>query len=537
MADGGHGGRRPKEKEEELQEMEEGAAAASSSCCGWDGISARYFCTAGHGMEPILMREVRARLGATEVDCVSGKVFFTTSAELIRLKKLKSAERLFLLLNRSPALSITRNKGKAIYDVNRLVSENPSGWLDTVNVWWSLQDQEVKPEHRCQKCPTSRKRKSENEKNINPKKQKGEPIKTVPAENQIESRQTCDTSSEAHKENVMSQDTSFLETTPELTQEKSTEKRNCFTFRAINVYNICVGFFSFQDLGRIIGIALMRNFGWKADLRNPDIEIFVHLNDLYSVIGIPVFRLPLSSRAYIKTAGLRATVAWAMASLAEIKAGAFVLDPTCGLGTILLEAAIEWPNVHYLGVDISDSQLQGAYANIKAASLTDKIALLKASATALPLASESIDTALADIPFGKKFKVAKDKKLIPDILQELQRVLSPGGTAVLLFSQELYKALSKGMASNPEPENHIAVEPAHGSTKSTIASVRTDSEERSLEPCTVSSSAQERQKKQAASERTALGSLVLVEAIKVGLGRTDAFICKYKKITASPTRR
>lgn len=28
---------------------------------------ARYFCTAGRGLEPFLAREVRARLGATEV--------------------------------------------------------------------------------------------------------------------------------------------------------------------------------------------------------------------------------------------------------------------------------------------------------------------------------------------------------------------------------------------------------------------------------------------------------------------------------------
>lgn len=46
-----------------------------------------------------------------KVEYVSGKVFFTTSAELRTLKKLKSAERLFLLLNKYPPLSISKNKG------------------------------------------------------------------------------------------------------------------------------------------------------------------------------------------------------------------------------------------------------------------------------------------------------------------------------------------------------------------------------------------------------------------------------------------
>lgn len=69
----------------------------------------------------------------------------------------------------------------------------------------------------------------------------------------------------------------------------------------------------------MIGLALMRQFGWKADLRNPNIEIFMHLSDAYSVVGIPLLRMPLASRTYIQTAGLRSTIAWAMASIAEIK--------------------------------------------------------------------------------------------------------------------------------------------------------------------------------------------------------------------------
>jgi len=29
----------------------------------------------------------------------------------------------------------------------------------------------------------------------------------------------------------------------------------------------------FQEVGRVIGIALMKQFGWKADLRNPNLEV------------------------------------------------------------------------------------------------------------------------------------------------------------------------------------------------------------------------------------------------------------------------
>lgn len=129
----------------------------------------------------------------------------------------------------------------------------------------------------------------------------------------------------------------------------------------------------------------------------------------------------MANREYIRTAGLRSTVAWAMASLAEISAGALVLDPMCGLGTILLEAAKEWPEACYWGADISDSQLEGADGNIRTAGLMDKIELLKASVKALPLPSESFDCVISDIPFGKKFKITNDALFLPDILQEMER--------------------------------------------------------------------------------------------------------------------
>lgn len=39
----------------------------------------------------------------------------------------------------------------------------------------------------------------------------------------------------------------------------------------------------------------------------------------------------------------------------------------------------------------------------------------------LPLPSGNIDVIFADIPFGKKFKITKDMKLLPDVFQEIER--------------------------------------------------------------------------------------------------------------------
>ncbi|XP_032558730.1 THUMP domain-containing protein 2 isoform X3 [Chiroxiphia lanceolata] len=267
----------------------------------------------------------------------------------------------------------------------------------------------------------------------------------------------------------------------------------------------------------------MKQCGWRADLRDPDLEIFVHLNDIHSVVGIPLFRLPLANREYIKTAGLRSTVAWAMASLAEIRAGAFVLDPMCGLGTILLEAAKEWPEACYWGADISDSQLEGADVNIRTAGLMDKIELLKASVKALPLPSESFDSVISDIPFGKKFKITNDAELLPDILQEMERVLRVGGTVVLLLSQDLRKRMD-GLTTCAGSDSPEAT--ADGTSETATAKAPSVDEN----PSSVADGVGE---SFLSSRQRHFGSLVPDGVYGVSLGKTEAFIYKYRKISAA----
>ncbi|XP_048337922.1 THUMP domain-containing protein 2 isoform X2 [Sphaerodactylus townsendi] len=495
-----------------LQEENSGA-----HCTG--GISARYFCTAGRGMEIFLLKEVQSRLGATQVEYVSGKVFFTTSAELRMLKKLKSAERLFLLLDKYPPLSISKNKGSIIHDIQKLVNENSRIWLDIVTIWKSLHGQEVKQENVSQEYPVFQKRKSEEEGSTNNKRQKKEKLlETISTESQVEDHQERCDMSKANTDSILLEGKVFLEKAWESIQEKCVESGSSISFRvSCRCSGALAKVFPAQVVGRIIGIALMKHFGWKADLRNPGIEIFVHLNDIYSVIGIPVFRLPLASRAYIKTAGLRSTIAWAMASFAEIHAGDFVLDPTCGLGTVLVEAATEWP---------------GAYSNIRAARLVGKIDLLRASATELPLPPGSINVVFADIPFGKKFKITNNMKFLPDVLQEIERVVCVGGTVVLLLSRELYKCINDGISSGPETENHNSVESLSDCTEHAVVSLEMNTQEKNGIPRIISPLAQSTRREDISNTKTILSSLLLVESFEVSLGKTDAFMCKYKKVTS-----
>ncbi|XP_025061475.1 THUMP domain-containing protein 2 isoform X2 [Alligator sinensis] len=392
-----------------------------------------------------------------------------------------------------------------VREIQQLVIEEPSSWLETVSRWKNLHDDEKKKENLV-----PQKRRSEEEINITAKKQKKEKlIEADSEEHQMEEQKKCVVPEGNNDEDFLTGRKIFLEDAPETSKDKSVESSNhSFTFR---VSCRCSGavskVFTSQEVGRMIGVTLLKQFGWKADLRNPDLEIFVHLNDEYSVVGIPVFRLPLSNREYIKTAGLRSTIAWAMASLAEIS------------------------NVHYLGTDISDSQLQGACENVKAADLMDKIELLKASVIALPLPSESIDVVISDVPFGKKFTITKDIKLVPDILREMERVLHVGGTVVLLLSQDPHKYVDGPIANYVE--NNASVNITTDDTNKTVMATDSNPREENGSPQSISSSNKNMEREPHNDKMKCFGSLVLVDSHGVSLGKTNAFICKYKKMPTS----
>ncbi|XP_036781454.2 THUMP domain-containing protein 2 isoform X4 [Manis pentadactyla] len=459
---------------------------------------ARFFCTAGRGLEPFLMREVRARLAATQVEYISGKVFFTTCSDLNMLKKLKSAERLFLLIKKQFPLTVSsRSKGKIFNEIQRLVNDDPESWLNAITIWKNLLQLDAEKEKVSQRDANPLKRKTEENGTIVAKILKAEQI------HEIQENRECLLEKQIEKETLEQGD--FI-TERERFQAQSQNNvakaidahdQNALTFRVScrcsgAVAQTCTA----QEVGRIIGIALKKQFGWKADLRTPNVEIFIHLNDVYSVVGIPVLRVPLASRAYIKTAGLRSTIAWAMASLAEIK------------------------DVYYVGADVSDSQLQGASDNLKAAGLKDKIELLKVSVIELPLPSESVNTIISDIPFGKKFKLGKD---IKSILQEMERVLHIGGTIVLLLSEDHDRCL-KGCEDGSIP---LTSKGSHTEKKPGLEKCLTPKE--NAGPSESVSPSSEASNQERFDRMPPFGSLVPVERYKVSLGKTGAFIYKYKK--------
>ncbi|XP_051880172.1 THUMP domain-containing protein 2 isoform X2 [Pristis pectinata] len=421
-------------------------------------------------------------------------------------------------------IDLSRSKG--IHVAQKYVMGEPNKWLDVVSKWQSLWN--LGKEHECtlEVTETGIERSTQQESSQTTKRPRLELDKphTTAVDASLPGHYDPHSVNQGSTQNNV-----VMQTPPSPAKLLNPKSDGAVSYMPFRVSCRCSGKiakkFTSQELGRAIGIALSRELGWKAELRNPMLEVYVHLNDIHCVVGIPILRLPLASRDYIKSAGLRSTVAWAMAYLCDIQVGSRVLDPMCGLGTILLEAAKEWPNAYYHGIDNTAIQLQMASVNVCFAKLESNIDLTRASVTELPLLTESIDIVICDIPFGKKFKITQDTKaMMPFILKEMVRVLRGDGTLVLLLSQEL----SLDIQQWQKPKSHQ-------SNKGKLAvqedgnPLPTKQSSEPIENVDVKDLAVAKNE-QSEVKTEVLASLIPEGIFPVSLGVTEASIHRYKKI-------
>ncbi len=220
------------------------------------------------------------------------------------------------------------------------------------------------------------------------------------------------------------------------------------------------------DAGKAMaqGLAGKLPASWREAEENAAFEVWLTIHGATAVCGVRLSDRTMRHRKYKLEhlpASLRPTLAAAMVRLAGAGPGQVVLDPMCGAGTVLAEQlAIGWQGragqVQVWGGDLDRAALRAAGANLRK---VGRPLLARWDATRLPLADQSVDRIVSNPPFGKQLGRPEDVgPLYRRALAEYDRVLRPGGRAVLLVSEYgLLKEAARAVGWKPQRQVRVRV--------------------------------------------------------------------------------
>ena len=163
-----------------------------------------------------------------------------------------------------------------------------------------------------------------------------------------------------------------------------------------------------------------------------DLSFRIHLSDREAIIGVRVSGAPLHRRTYkieSRTGTLHPPLAFAMAMLSNPAENQKLLDPFCGVGTILIEALTLEPRLRASGVDIDSESIRKAISIAETAN--KEIQFIVGDAGQLPFGDGEIDRIISNPPWGRAVGVRGSAK--NSFFEELKRVSAAGVRIVLLL--------------------------------------------------------------------------------------------------------
>ncbi len=199
--------------------------------------------------------------------------------------------------------------------------------------------------------------------------------------------------------------------------------------------------FRSPDIMREAGAVLLAKYGCPVDLTNFEVNVRVDVYHDVCLVSIQETREALDRRyprAYHHRAALKTVVAYGLLRLTrleEVAPEGALLDPFCGSGTILIEAATLFPRYALYGSDIDPRALEGARENLALLGLAERVHLQQADARRLRevYAAEMFTAIVTNPPFGVRVgRGVKFKRFYTAFLREAWHVLKPGGRLTLL---------------------------------------------------------------------------------------------------------
>lgn len=180
------------------------------------------------------------------------------------------------------------------------------------------------------------------------------------------------------------------------------------------------------------GVEAISGWRYRSSDQESEINIRLFMEHEHVYVGMRLGDRPLYKRPYKQAhvpGSLKPSVAAALLQMAGVQAGDRVLDPCCGAGTILIEAALM--GAHAQGGDSTQDALDAAHANARAAAV--EVDVQRWDARRLPLASAAVDHVVTNLPWGRQIEIEVDvAQFYGELCVEIARVLRSGGSAVLL---------------------------------------------------------------------------------------------------------
>jgi 23S rRNA G2445 N2-methylase RlmL len=178
---------------------------------------------------------------------------------------------------------------------------------------------------------------------------------------------------------------------------------------------------------------------WTA--REPaEVEVWAFLSNGRASLGLRLTDSSFRQRRYKRDerpGSLRPTLAAAVVLAAEVSKDEVVLDPMCGVGTLLLECGLSNTDARLIGGDRDRDALELARSNSERAQVS--IDLNHWNATdegAFRSLDSQVSLILCNLPFGKQFGAKDDLMVLyRRAIQRWRSLLRPDGRMVLLTAR------------------------------------------------------------------------------------------------------
>lgn len=191
------------------------------------------------------------------------------------------------------------------------------------------------------------------------------------------------------------------------------------------------------EVARALGAVLAER--GKVDLDAPEVVVRVLLDEAGAVMGRQLAAVDRSAfearhveeRAFFSPVSLHPRLARALVNLTRAPAGASVLDPFCGTGGLVLEAALA--GLDTVGTDLDARMVEGTRSTL--AQFGTSARLHTADVSDVPDLVGPVDAIVTDPPYGRASTTHKEDvhRLYERFFEAAHAMLGPGARAVVVL--------------------------------------------------------------------------------------------------------